>query len=419
MKLNSAVAASTCPARAPRFLFYGSGRVSNYGCEAIVRGTVKLLRERWPDAVLRYASLDPLDDAARLADCPVEVVPRIRWPWSLQRHPRYSAWSLIQRARQRKAFFWLPNVDRLELLDDTDIVLSIGGDLYTPLNVGRGYPFNLLQFGEAVIQRGKRLVIWAASVGPFAKASAAENIVLDHLRRTHLITSREPVTTKYLREHGITNVVPCADPAYILATSHPPNRRTRRVIGVNLSMLSLKATAGSNGAAATIQHQSRTVAALMDALNAEVVFIPHVRSALLPGDDDRVYLERIHRLLPDRLKARATIMEDDAGFLGTKGILRQCDVVVAARMHCAINAVSELVPTILLAYSSKAIGMAEYVYGHRKWVVPVSEFTAEQAVAVLRAMMENRDSVISQLEARLPILLEDARAGAAALAALG
>ena len=44
-------------------------------------------------------------------------------------------------------------------------------------------------------------------------------------------------------------------------------------------------------------------------------------------------------------------------------------------MHCAINALTARVPTILLSYSAKAKGMCNYVYGSNKFVLPISDFT--------------------------------------------
>ena len=43
-------------------------------------------------------------------------------------------------------------------------------------------------------------------------------------------------------------------------------------------------------------------------------------------------------------------------------------------MHCAINAVTRGCPTLLLSYSEKAKGMAEFIYGNRNAVVDLNSF---------------------------------------------
>jgi colanic acid/amylovoran biosynthesis protein len=401
----------------PRFLLYGSGRVSNYGCEAIVRGTVALLRERWPDARIRYASFSLQDDTARLADCPVEVVRRIRWPWSIQHHPRTSAWSLVGRARQRYDLPWLPNVDRFDLIDDSDVVLSIGGDLYTPVSGSDAHPRALIEFGEATLSKGKKYVVWGASVGPFPEGQgSAGAIVLNHLRRASLITSREPRSTSYLRSKGLADIVaPCSDPAYSLSSSPIAERPLRNRIGINLSSLSLRALGGPSSITSSAEQQANTIAALMDDLGMDVTLIPHVWAPQLPKEDDYQYLKTVYHALPSRLRSCVTVVSKDMGFIGIKRVLRQCDVVIAARMHCAVNSISELVPTILVAYSSKAYGMAEYAYGHSNWVVPVERFTPEALLPVVRSILCARESLIDFLENRRSVFLSDARNGVDAL----
>lgn len=70
---------------------------------------------------------------------------------------------------------------------------------------------------------------------------------------------------------------------------------------------------------------------------------------------------------------KVTSICEPHGFLEAKRLLRKCRVVVAARMHCAINAVSEGTPTIFLTYSEKAKGMARYIYGDDRWQIPLEE----------------------------------------------
>ena len=50
----------------PTIGLYGIGGVYNYGCEAIVRGTEIILRKKWPNIQIKYASLRPEDDKRRI-----------------------------------------------------------------------------------------------------------------------------------------------------------------------------------------------------------------------------------------------------------------------------------------------------------------------------------------------------------------
>ena len=64
-----------------------------------------------------------------------------------------------------------------------------------------------------------------------------------------------------------------------------------------------------------------------------------------------------------------------------KSDLARCNFVIAARMHCAINAITMNVPTIFLSYSEKAKGMAEYVYGTSHGVFSLIEFEDYHKIA--------------------------------------
>ena len=53
--------------------------------------------------------------------------------------------------------------------------------------------------------------------------------------------------------------------------------------------------------------------------------------------------------------------------------MKQCKFVIAARMHCAVNASIEGIPTIFLTYSQKSKGMAQFIYGSENLCIPMQE----------------------------------------------
>ncbi len=402
----------------PSFLLWGSGYVYNYGCEAIVRGTVKVLRERWPNSRIRYASLGPADDARRLQGCSVDVNPRIALPWRLQQHPRWSAWSVMQKARARFGLRILPACERMDYLSDSDVVLSIGGDLYTPPHNGRGYPRGLLEYGDAVLERRKKLVLWGASVGPFPSGSPGEKALAAHLRRTSLIASRESESTQYLERIGVTeNVVECADPAFALAS--PPEAAAvpgeRRLIGVNLSPLSLRYSGSQPDLAVAARAHAEVLTQIAEVNGADLALIPHVACGFSERDDDVRYLRRVYDALPRVVRQRTAPCPDDLGFEHTKALLRSCRLVVAARMHCAINALSECVPTVLLAYSQKAYGLAGYAYGNTRWVLSLPDFQAGPAARLVKEALDEEQLTRIWLRRRLPAITADVRLAVRAL----
>lgn len=175
--------------KSPRILLIGIGGVYNYGCEAIVRGTERMLHERWPDARIVYASRRPEDDRARLKGCNVEIIRR-------KRVGRYSPRNVLRKMLSIAGISWYPTTDPPKISNGYDAVLSIGGDIYTISSNGVGNRGFLL-FGDACENRGVRYVLWGASVGPFSANPDTERAFTKHLKNISLITARETATVDY------------------------------------------------------------------------------------------------------------------------------------------------------------------------------------------------------------------------------
>lgn len=93
-------------------------------------------------------------------------------------------------------------------------------------------------------------------------------------------------------------------------------------------------------------------------------------------------------------------------FIGLKNNLTRCDFVIAARMHCAVNAITMHVPVLLLSYSEKAKGMAEYVYGTNKTVISLTDFENYHNVADIVKCWNYRSRLDEIQKFRFDLLLQ-------------
>jgi polysaccharide pyruvyl transferase WcaK-like protein len=231
------------------------------------------------------------------------------------------------------------------------------------------------------------------------------------LGRLTLVTARESSTVDYLSTLGIgERVVPCADPAYVVAPEiqAPGYRRGNAfTIGINLSPLSTCYSKYS--LKESVRRQAQVIQCLLRTTGARIVLIPHVVCDFNEEDDDLRYLRRVRQAIAPECQEAVSLLEGDPGFIGTKKQLAACNLVIAARMHCAINALAARVPTILVAYSLKAVGMADYVYGHRDWVIPLDDFpVGELLESKVRSMMGRDVQIRSFLADRIPQVQKDA-----------
>ena len=105
-------------------LLIGIGGVYNYGCEAIVRGTIEILRNVDPAIKISYASYNYEDDVQRLADCDLKILQR-------KRLGRWNPKNIIRKLLTFVGISFTMPYDSTDWLNEYDTVFSIGGDLYT------------------------------------------------------------------------------------------------------------------------------------------------------------------------------------------------------------------------------------------------------------------------------------------------
>lgn len=380
--------------KSPKILLIGIGGVYNYGCEAIVRGTEAILHSRWPDLKIVYASPRPEDDRKRLSGCQVQIIPRI--------FNRYSATNLLRKLLSIAGIAWRPNLDSLSLLDGIDAVLSIGGDIYT-LHANRGFHAALPKFGTAAERSGTPYILWGASVGPFTANPKAEDFFRKHLNNITKIVAREQDTVAYLASIGVAdNVVTLPDPAFSVApeiTKSEESKKRQLTIGLNLSPLSARYTGLSVDDA--VRSQAQTIERIINEFHAQIILMPHVVCDFNPRDDDLLYLQTVQQAIAKTLRANVRLIESDPGFIGIKRVMVDCDLVIAARMHCAINALTAHVPTLLLSYSQKAKGMAEFVYGDQSMVMDLKDFNERTIVESIKGIIDRKVVIGKKLQTRI------------------
>lgn len=346
-------------------LLIGIGGVYNYGCEAIVRGTVNILKTVYPDVKIGYASYNYEDDVKRLTNCDIEIIHRTRVG-------RWNPKNILRKLLSLIGVSYVLPYDSTDWLNDYDTVFSIGGDIYT-LDANGNYNISLLQFLEKCQAKGIKYVLWGASVGKFDKNVKALTHFKKHLNKIDLIVARESLTVDYLSSLGIVkNVVLAPDPAYFVECSSSCNKEKLEGITIGINLSPLSALYHYDSIETAINKQAEAICGLAKELKCKFIFLPHVLSQLL-NDNDLYYLEKI----ADKVRIAGysvEVINSDPGFIGLKQSIAKCNYVIAARMHCAVNAITMRVPTLFLSYSEKAKGMAEFVYGKKDAVVSLTDF---------------------------------------------
>lgn len=264
--------------------------------------------------------------------------------------------------------------------------------------------------GANAAKAGRKYVLWGASVGPFRNTNNL-SLVSDNLKLCSLITVREKLAYDYvcnrMRVAEHTRLV--ADPAFCM----DPDRNVdfRKVegcvyIGLNLSELAVRHACRDEEVDAFLL----SLFASLDQVLAQdeqvrYVCVPHVMC-----DDgiqnDIVFMNRY--LQHTAYRSRIEILSARLGARKTKGILEKMDMVIAARMHCCVGAISVATPTLFVAYSNKGRGMSYYAYGHHDYEVEVKEMVKKTFLEKVKGMLAHREQIRAYLKNQQPRFYEDA-----------
>lgn len=397
----------------PKILIYGFGSVLNYGGEAIVQGTCRMLFETWPDAQITIATED-IESTKNVLDEHSNIT-------IIQSHQRVTLYRLFKGILKRLGMgSGSPVRVNLKIIDGHDIFLSVGGDNFvqTPEKSISLLLEDLMEIGNIAKKKGILYCVWGASVGPFEDPACFKKIAT-HLKNADLITAREIKAQEYLNTMGCTNnVVLVGDPAFYMEPKDSGIVLSKTEgeirIGVNLSLLAINTVFGD-------EYKEQQMSLLAQDINGlfhisskvKIILIPHVVSSVGGSQDDYGFLNELKSILT--YQDRIFMPPYGLGSKKTKGLMQQCDVILAARMHCFVGSVSAGTPALMIAYSDKGYGMTRYVYGNEEWVVGLDSLTPEILQEKITTMLKNRHEVHAYLEENRSLWQSDAKKAIAAL----
>ena len=88
-----------------------------------------------------------------------------------------------------------------------------------------------------------------------------------------------------------------------------------------------------------------------------------------------------------------------------------CDFFIGARTHSTIASLSNKIPTISIAYSTKAYGLNETIFGHTDYVVPIDEIDQNVLFNKYNLLLNNRNEIIEQLKLSISTFQQMANTG--------
>ena len=402
----------------PLFILAGNGPYTNRGCEAIVRGTVKILRASFKDS--RFICLSHFQsDEQYQQQCLQETDRAITHLYSYRLSKGDVARKFWKPFHLGYAYdhFFRPDAlkyriykQMLPYLDEAAAVLSVGGDNYS---LDYGIPKLFTDLDDIAIQKGKPIILWGASVGPFSAMPDYEQYMSDHLQKVTGIFARESATIDYLKGIGVTeNVYPVADPAFLMDPAKPEGIEDllpldEEAIGLNLSPLMAKYVSGRNLEAWT-EIAAQIISGIAETTEMPVYLIPHVTT---PHSDDYAFMRKAVSQIKGQNR-NITLIPPKYSAAETKWIISQMALFAGARTHSTIAALSSGVPTLSFAYSIKARGINRDIFDHESYLLSPECLTPSTVTERIQSMLDESGKIRGELDEKIPLIQETAlRAG--------
>ena len=408
-----------------KFYFAGHNNFGNRGCEALVRSTALLLKEKFGDVEIRVPSYVPSADRKQWLDAEkygVKFVSVPQYPLNIK------LWGRLERVFPLIKKFWFPRfsvpASYAQHVDDCDAVVMIGGDVIT-LDYGVGPLMWQVGFVEHFQRKGIPAILWAASTGPFSKDKTVESYMARFLASLKAITIRESITVDYLSKIGVeSNVTAVADPAFVMLpepVSAPDILAAlgARSLGLNVSPLIAKFRVAGEDPGVLQQEVADFIDQVVQDTDLHVVLIPHVGSVdgvSETTNSDHAYMSSILKLVKNH--AKVTLLPDHMNAAQLKWVLSQCRFFIGARTHATIGAISSQVPTISIAYSVKARGLNRDIFGTEAYVLNTPQVTKSTLWQSLQLLIKDEDQVRAHLAVRVPQIKERSKVSAEVLAGI-
>jgi colanic acid/amylovoran biosynthesis protein len=388
------------------FLLVGNGPYSNRGCEAIVRGTMVILRHEFGDNI--RVTLGTFESPEIVSKQSSEETDPLISHISLQREP-LSRWSLSWWYWQfsRVLFLNRPYSMLDQYCNDQTVGLQVGGDNFT-LDYGR--PIKYMRLNDYLIRSGMPVILWGASVGPFEEDIKFAPRIFANLHAMRAIFVRESHSHEYLRSNKFaSSLYRMSDPAFLMEPVEPIQQKigypnSLADIGLNLSPLMAKYITGGD-LTAWVKIAAEIVQCIIKTTNRNVVLIPHVTWA---QTNDYTFLCDVVECCAQKNIKNVFCVSDKLSAAEIKWVISRCTVFAGARTHATIAAISTHVPTLSLAYSRKASGLNNDIFGNQDYCFQPNQTTPSNVAKSIADLLENRESIRNQLAIKIPKIQENA-----------
>ena len=379
-------------------IMYANGSAYNHGCEAIVRSTVDLLSLEKEKTLLfsnnTQGDFDyKLDDIVKVE--PINETPvKPNSPLGIV----YRACSYLYNDHEKMYYKFFGKRKYEYMYNRGEVAFSIGGDNYC---YDSGARRELAATNYWLNKKGTKTVLWGATLSE----KRATPDVIEDLNRYSLISVRESISLEMLKKHSVkTEIVLSPDPAFALKPEETAwKNHNKDIIGINISPFVFYCSENGEG----LKNYIVMINWILAETDFDIALIPHV---VFPNDTVNNDIFLANKLKEHFInESRVFVVNDGYNCCQLKSLISKCRIFVGARTHSTIAAYSTCVPTLVVGYSEKALGIAKDLFGTTEgYVCNIQNMEKEtQLLNDFKNLLNNEQSAKDFLKNRIPEYIAD------------
>ena len=372
---------------------------SNRGCEAIIKSTIDLLADN--DTTADIATYDMAEDIRAglgqsgslityRAYAKKDLLPRL---YNVVARKGFGDEYPGERFRQRDVF---------AAVKKAGSAVTVGGDTYCYGRNARVPSYSLNTFTK---KNGLKSFLWSCSVN----AEKIDREMAQELKRYTMIFPREQLTYQNLLDAGIPEerLFRMSDSAFVLRTEAIDLPEDfSNVFAYNPSFTLCNCENGERIA----QNRIALLKYILKETDMKIALIPHV---FKENYGDLVTCLELEKELdaPDRV----TVLTGNYSCGQLKRAISNCRMLFAERTHASIAGYSQCVPTFVVGYSVKSLGIAADLFGTAENRVIPRELLTQTTTLLshARRFLDEEAQIRTRLMEVVPAYTQRARDGAA------
>lgn len=340
----------------------------NRGSEAVLRGIVKICRFWKPNSYITVSTGEEGEILKEVFDADKII-------------PRYDAEGGISCL--------------LSAANNADVILVTGADNYDS-------PSGNLIMEEVnkklfCVAKGKT-ILYDCSL---KESNFIENTKQD-MKRFSYITARETITYKLLKkELNEQRVRMYPDPAFIMPAEKcdfPMGFEQGKMIGINVSNLILTGRYGADEEKILLSYQN-LINYILNWTDYKIILIQHI----VNNGFDLEALGKLYRLY--KKEKRILLMKTELlNAMQIKYLISKLRILVTARTHASIAAYSTCIPTLVVSYSIKSVGIAKDLFeDYDHYILPLNQIEdGTELQKKFEFIMLHEDEIREHLEKIIP-----------------